>query len=260
MVSVENSTTDPRFLVANRLREIRAYSSSLASFTLQWKDLEQLFESIQSSVDDCFDDLRARQKRITEASSSLVPPLPPTALKYLCLNMDGKGLRLSLTEKIKEHGPFSIEDEVSAALSFAPDPAMLVLDTLVVFYPRKRKHCIELFDTRRACILLLEQLMKISAKLGPSVTEKAKNLATEWKGKLEGENDYSSGALGLLLLLAAYELGCVFPVNQMLDLFEMVALHAQAFELYRRLGLTERVSGKLGYIGHIYSARTTNFG
>lgn len=265
MVSVENSSTDPNLFLTNRLGDIRAYSSSLASFTLQWRDLEELFESIQLSVDDCFNAIQLRQKQITEALSSSVPSQPRPELKYLCLNMDGKGLRSFLIEKTKARPPFSIGDEVSAALLSAPDPAMLVLDAVDGFYPRKSKskgkdkHS-ELADIRRTCVLLLEQLMKISPRIGPAVTAKAKKLAIEWKAKINGENDNSSRVLGLLLLLAAYELGCVFQLNVLFDLFEMVALHHQASELYRRLGLMDRVSGKLGHIGHRYSARTTKFG
>ncbi|WKA07852.1 hypothetical protein VitviT2T_025627 [Vitis vinifera] len=247
MVSVENSSTDPNLFLTNRLGDIRAYSYSLASFTLQWRDLEELFESIQLSVDDCFNDIQLRQKQITEALSSSVPSQPRPELKYLCLNMDGKGLRSFLIEKTKARPPFSIGDEVSAALLSAPDPAMLVLDAVDGFYPRKSKSKgkdkrSELVDIRRTCVLLLEQLMKISPRIGPAVTAKAKKLAIEWKAKINGENDNSSRVLGLLLLLAAYELGCVFQLNVLFDLFEMVPLHHQASELYRRLGLMDRVS------------------
>lgn len=253
MVSGENSTIDPKLILENRLQDIRAYSSSLASFTLQWKELEELFESIQSSVDDCFNDPGLRQKQITKASSSSVPSQPLPSLKYLCLNMDGMGLRWFLTKIRNERRQFSIGDEVSAALSSAPDPAMLVLDAVDGFYrhksrPKGKDKRFQLVDIRRTCILLLEQLMRIYARIGPSVTEKAKNLAVQWKRRISFDNDKSLCVLGLLFLLAAYELRDVFQVNELFDLFDMVALHHQASELYTRLGLTEKVSGKLDYI------------
>lgn len=76
---------------------------------------------------------------------------------------DGKSLQIFLNEHEKELDLMS--DEVFKALQMSPDPAQLVLDAMEGFYPphlRKGETEFEGSVARRSCILLLEQLIRVS--------------------------------------------------------------------------------------------------
>nr|DAD20280.1 TPA_asm: hypothetical protein HUJ06_021743 [Nelumbo nucifera] len=246
--------------------DLQSHSSSLASFTLQWKDLEDHFDSIQKSLEHRFKELEAKEAQVSAKGSApkQSPPekdksadkpsphlpakkpdeperSPRPELKSLCVSMDGMGLRSYIIEHRKEL-PF-VKDELAGALRTASDPATLVLDAMQGFFPPNSKGDKdgELASIRRTCILLLEQSAAISPEIRPHVKEKAKNLAHEWKGKVSKGGENPLEALGFLQLLATYGLGSAFNADELLDLVATVARRRQAVDLCRAIGFSDKI-------------------
>ncbi|GMP40577.1 hypothetical protein CsSME_00010963 [Camellia sinensis var. sinensis] len=158
------------------------------------------------------------------------------------VRMDGRNLQMFLNERSKDHE--SMVFEVCRALQLSLDPAKLVLDAMEGFYPpHLKKGDVEFEEgvVRRSCILLLEQLMKISPQIQPHVKEEALKLAREWKVKMIAVPSNSLEVLGFLHLLASYKLAFGFDTDELLKLFEVVAEHKQAPELCWVLGLADKV-------------------
>lgn len=158
------------------------------------------------------------------------------------VRMDGRNLQMFLNECSKDHE--SMVFEVCRALQLSLDPAKLVLDAMEGFYPpHLKKGDVEFEEgvVRRSCILLLEQLMKISPQIQPHVKEEALKLAREWKVKMIAVASNSLEVLGFLHLLASYKLAFGFDTDELLKLFEVVAEHKQAPELCWVLGLADKV-------------------
>ncbi|KAJ8572953.1 hypothetical protein K7X08_009464 [Anisodus acutangulus] len=113
--------------------------------------------------------------------------------------MDGKSLQIFLNEHQKELDLMS--DDVFEALQMSPDPAKLVLDAMEGFYPphfRKGETEFEGSVARRSCILLLEQLIRVSPEIRGSVRGVARYIARDWKVKMK--------ALMLMSLLFCWRL------------------------------------------------------
>ncbi|XP_043689914.1 truncated FRIGIDA-like protein 1 [Telopea speciosissima] len=247
--------------------DLKAHSSFLSSFTLQWKDLDDHLNSIKSSIEKRFKELesidpQAGDELAVEKSphpipgsngkqtSSATAPVkkeeeseitPRPELKSLCIKMDGKGLRSYVVDHRKELD--LIRGEVTVAFKSASDPAKLVLDAMVGFFPPNSKGDKdgELAAIRRTCILLLEQLKTISPQISPQVKEKAKKLALEWKGKLTLGGPNHLEALAFLQLLATFDLVSGFSIDWLLDLLVTIARRRQALELCRALGFTDNM-------------------
>lgn len=231
------------------LEALRSCSSSFASFTLEWKDLDDHFSAIERSIQERFKDLRDKEAQRSAGASSPPPAgvkepeaTPRPELKTPCVGMDARGLRSFLSEKRKDFS--AIWNELTPALRVAPDPAKLVLDVVEGFYPpiSKGERDGETQMIRRTCINLLERVQAIAPDIKPTVRVQAKKLAMEWKGKMaysRGENGV--GALDLLQLIISYSLVSEFKVDEILDLLVIVCRKKQAVDICKSLGLTERV-------------------
>ncbi|KAF5177736.1 Frigida-like protein [Thalictrum thalictroides] len=236
---------------------LQSHSSSLSSFTLQWKDLEDHFDSIKKSIEVRFKELESKQFKLKEEPMEVVtkklesnPSISTNShhpmMKSLCIKMDGIGLRSYILNNRKELD--SIKNEIGFALQSASDPAKLILDSMKGFYAansNKGDKDGELASLRRTCHLLLEQLFAISSKISISkeIRDKALKLAVEWKGKVSktgGENNPLE-PLALLQLLAAYGLVSSFNVDEVLDLAVSIARRKQAIDLVRSLGITDKI-------------------
>ncbi|OVA15114.1 Frigida-like [Macleaya cordata] len=238
-------------------QDLQSHSSFLSSFTLQWKDLEDHFESIQKSIEERFNELKSKEKESINGSISLenqslpvkVPekkidlsgPVPRPEIKSFCSKMDGMGFRSFIMRHRKDLSV--IRDEVGVGLKFASDPAKLVLDALLGFFPPNSKGDKdgELAATRRTCILLLERLFELSPEIKPQVKDKANKLAIEWKGKITSGDENPLEPLGFLQLLATYGLASSFDANELLDLAVSIARRKQAIDLCRSLGFNEKM-------------------
>ncbi|XP_026392854.1 FRIGIDA-like protein 3 [Papaver somniferum] len=240
--------------------DLQSHSSFLSSFVLQWKDLEEHFQSIQKSIDERFNELKSKEKvssmngsqsqsldkqlvvvkeeKELDNNSETIVPRPE--FKSLCSNMNGIGLRTYIMNNRKD---VSAIHEVGVALKLAPDPAKLVLDSMVGFFVPNSKGDKdgEEAATRRTCILLLEKLYDISPQIKPQIKEKAMQVAIEWKGKLSKGEDNPLERLGFLQLLVTYHLVSSFDAKELIDLVVSIAKRKQAIDLCRSLGFTDRI-------------------
>ncbi|CAN1838146.1 FRIGIDA-like protein 3 [Linum perenne] len=129
----------------------------------------------------------------------------------LCVLTGGKDLQIFLNEHSDDYD--SVKDELERALKLSSDPAKLVLDAMVGFYPpRLKKGGVEFEETvvRKNCLWLLEWLTKMSPHIKPTVKNEAKVLAFAWKRKMKSDAEYSLSILAFLQLLAAFELDNLF--------------------------------------------------
>ncbi|MCL7038005.1 hypothetical protein MKW94_028811 [Papaver nudicaule] len=245
--------------------DLQSNSSLLSSFTLQWKDLEDHFQSIQKSIEERFNEFKAKEKVSSingSQSQSLDKQLvvvkeekellldnnnnseviiPRPEFKSFCSNMNGIGLRAYIMGNRKDVA--AIRNEVGVALKLAPDPAKLVLDSMVGFFVPNSKGDKdgELAAARRTCILLLEKLYDISPQIKPQIKEKALQLAIEWKGKLSKGEENPLEPLGFLQLIATYNLVSSFDASELIDLAVSIAKRKQAIDLCRSLGFQDRI-------------------
>ncbi|KAF9590704.1 hypothetical protein IFM89_036828 [Coptis chinensis] len=258
--SIESIDTKKESL-RKALEDLQSHSSSLSSFTLQWKDLEDHFDSIKQSIQERFQLLQSRDpipipklelppvKLEPSSSSSTTHP----ELKKYCVNNDGIGLRTYILNNRKEL--VSIRDELKFALELASDPGKLVIDAMKGFYPQNNNNNNnnsskgdkdgELAALRRTCLLLLEQLMSVVKDKGEEfsvqVKESAKKLGIEWKGKVSGGSDSPLEPLAFLQLLASYGLGSEFDSSEVLDLAVSIARRKQAIDLLRALRMPDKI-------------------
>lgn len=230
--------------------QLQSFSPALSSFTLQWKDLEDHFESIRKSIEERMKELESKEK---EKEKTDTPPATATAtaakkekeshpeIRSFSVKMDGPGLRSYILKHRKDLA--SIRDEVGLGLRSASDPAKLVLDAMEGFYPSNSKgdKDNELAAFRRTCLLLLEQLILVSPKITPETKERAQKLAKEWKAKVSPGGDNPLEPLALLQLLASYAIVSTLPVNEVLDLAVLVARRKQAVDLIRSLSITDKI-------------------
>ncbi|KAL6146690.1 hypothetical protein ACLB2K_057368 [Fragaria x ananassa] len=155
---------------------------------------------------------------------------------------DGRGLQLFMNEQLK------IIDltgtKMSAVLQGSSDPAKLVLDAMQGFHcsntnMNSRDTDFDLEITRRSCIVLLEELKRISAPISPPVKEEAKKLATEWKCNLATENRLE--ILGFLQLVTTYELTSLYDAKELQSLLALIAQPKQATES-QPLGISDEAN------------------
>ncbi|XP_068643850.1 truncated FRIGIDA-like protein 1 [Aristolochia californica] len=241
--------------------DLQARSSSLASFTLQWNDLEEHFDSIEKSIHARFKELEARENFCCQSPSSPVKGTTPAKtsvsvekmemklesiekepdfpfwpeLKALCVKMDSKGLRQFIINNRKDLS--SVREAIAGALRFSVDPAKLVLDTMDCFYRPNSKgdKDTDLASVRRTCILLLEKLSSLSLDIKPPLKDRAKKLGLEWKGKITAGGQNPLEVIGFLQLIATFGLFSSFDIDQVVDPVVDVARRKQTIELCRVL-------------------------
>ncbi|TYI02500.1 hypothetical protein ES332_A11G271200v1 [Gossypium tomentosum] len=221
-----------------RFKDIEAREKKLAEWS---KELER--NSLASALHP--------QVKVNEAAGSLlakcsVDHSSPAHLRF-CVSMDGKDLQMFLNGRWKEHG--LIGNEVAMALKLSGDPAKLVLDAMEGFYPphlSKGDIDFEGDVARRSCILLLEQLMKLSPEIKPNVRKEAVKLAFDWITKMKVESGHELEVLGFLWLLASFQLGDAFDADELVNFLVFVAQHIQTPELFKVLGLGDKITGLIG--------------
>ncbi|KAM5561426.1 hypothetical protein ABKV19_022163 [Rosa sericea] len=157
---------------------------------------------------------------------------------------DGRGLQLFMYEHMKRND--SVSKEISAVLQHESlEPAKLVLDAMEGFHPSNSTVDNREFDLviiRRTCILLLEELKRVSAQINPQVRGQAMKLASDWKAKMTVGTENWLEVLGFLRLVITYELTSAYDANELQGLLDIVAQHEQATELSRALGTTDKAA------------------
>ncbi|CAN1196608.1 FRIGIDA-like protein 3 [Linum perenne] len=160
----------------------------------------------------------------------------------LCVLTGGKDLQIFLNEHSDDYD--SVKDELERALKLSSDPAKLVLDAMVGFYPpRLKKGGVEFEETvvRKNCLWLLEWLTKMSPHIKPTVKNEAKELAFAWKRKMKSDAEYSLSILAFLQLLAAFELDNLFRY-ELEKLLPIITHYSQAPLLLRDLRFGDKMT------------------
>ncbi|KAL8146735.1 hypothetical protein AgCh_004468 [Apium graveolens] len=197
-------------------------------------------------------------KRFSQNKNVQVKSFPQ--LVNLCQENDSAGLHKFISDNRKNLA--AIKEEIPIAFQAAADPASLVLDSLQGFYNMKLanldgKKDSNLLGVRRTCIMLMEclsllivnlSLESVSYVISDNVKNRAKNIAEEWKPKLNGlDVDASNGnsleAHAFLQLLATFGINSDFDQGILSKLIPMVSRRHQTAELCRSLGLSEKMPG-----------------
>ncbi|XP_004302485.1 PREDICTED: protein FRIGIDA-like [Fragaria vesca subsp. vesca] len=159
--------------------------------------------------------------------------------------MDGRSLQLVMNEQVEKID--SAGSLISDVLHASSDPAKLVLDAMEGFYSSdldvENRDLDHLRVVRKSCILLLQQLKRMSPIINPQVREEAVKLAAVWDEKMADtadDDDNSWGALGFLLLITTYELTSNYHLRELRMLLDMVSQPEQVAELSRALGITDK--------------------
>ncbi|KAL3349485.1 hypothetical protein AABB24_022548 [Solanum stoloniferum] len=246
-----------QFLVEQGLFEQRMKDVILREERI--KDRFEELESREKHFEDRCRELREKEKQLTgipnvhlktEATEDVTVDRVYTivgnsAVTRFAVIMDGKSLQIFLNEHEKELDLMS--DDVFEALQMSPDPAKLVLDAMEGFYPphlRKGETEFEGRVARRSCILLLEQLIRVSPEIQFSARETARCIARDWKVKIKATEGNQDLILVFLYLLAAYNLVSFFDADELMILLEIVAKHDKFAELCRSLGFVQNLLTK----------------
>jgi len=156
--------------------------------------------------------------------------------------MDGKGLRDYVGDHFKDKVAFEVD--LQSALKRASDPGSLVLDALDgVVGANAVKDEKELRKRRRTCGFLFQQLRAASISVSFKVSKRAKKLCMEWKGSLGNEGGDGVGATTFLQFAAAFGLFSELTKNEIINVSAMAAVNEDLPELYRSVGLTDKVPG-----------------
>lgn len=181
-------------------------------------------------------------------------------LVKLCEDMDTEGLHKFISDNRKNLA--AIRNEIPFALKAAESPAFFVLDSLDDFYRVEAsnvdgKKDSYLIGIRRTCIMLMECLSTLLENMDSAsaleiitedVKEQAKEIAEEWKPKLDAldlddSNGNSLEAHAFLQLLATFSIASDFDEEELSRLIPMVSRRRQTADLCRSLGLTEKMPG-----------------
>ncbi|XP_072958346.1 truncated FRIGIDA-like protein 1 [Typha angustifolia] len=209
-------------------------TSSFASFSLRWSDIDDHISAMESTIADRFSDLQAKESAVAPPLPDTDEPAPRPELKSLCAEMDSDGLMSFLAENHRKD-VIAIRNELIAALRSAADPAKLVVDAV------KDREAAP--NSTRTCITLLECIHAIAPEIENSVKETAKKVAMEWKGKmLDGRGEDGFAAQALLQLLISYNLVPEFKVDEVMNLLLMIPRRKKTVELCQSLGLGEKAS------------------
>lgn len=156
------------------------------------------------------------------------------------VELDQLDIRMFLNEREMN---LESPDEVFKDLQLSGDPVYFVLTAVEAVYPPYLRKVDMVFEGRVAscCILLLEQLLRLSPQIQPSAKSGAFKLASEWKAIIETGNLLE--VLGFLYLLASFDLASTFDVKEVMNFVEIVAQNPQTPELCRLLGLTDKIPG-----------------
>ncbi|XP_060213857.1 FRIGIDA-like protein 5 isoform X2 [Lycium barbarum] len=228
------------------------FKKSMKDIELKEKQVEVKFREVEQRkkhMEDRFKVLEEKMKQLKTIGNAPEPidnveadtTSTDSADIKLVLTMDGKALQIFLNEHEKKLD--SMSDDVFRTLHLSRNPAQLVLDAMEGFYPphlmmMKGDTEFEGSVARKTCILLLEQLIRVSPKIQPTVSERAMKLASEWKFKMTGNQ---LEILGFLYLLASFNLVFAFDADELMNLLAVVAEHNKSKELCRLLGFTENI-------------------
>ncbi|EFH47974.1 hypothetical protein ARALYDRAFT_488485 [Arabidopsis lyrata subsp. lyrata] len=223
--------------------DLQAHRSLLSpSLSLSWSEIDSHFSSLQSSLANRFrllqstaplkDDSYRLDTSTSSSEEVSEQPVVEPELRALCEKMDGIGLSKYLIVQWDDDAP--LNQEVSAAIRYSPDPASMVNHT-----PSSSGKS---FDARRVFVLLMEVLIESNANITVDTRNRAKKLAYDWKTKIDTK---PFEALVFLHLVAAFELGSEFNSEELSDYVFMIAKYKQATSVCNKIGLDRERVGTL---------------
>ncbi|XP_021771812.1 FRIGIDA-like protein 2 [Chenopodium quinoa] len=164
-------------------------------------------------------------------------------VRSYCTKMDALFLGFCITDQVKAKtiSPEGILD----ALRCAPNPGKLVMEVTRTFHQNfSDKNMTTIY--KDSCILLLEQLMKLSPPITKHVKEEARHLAMLLKA---AKNRTPTDNFGFLQFVAAFMLANCFNADDLVTLFgsfycgcKIYRLEQQA-TLCNALGLSDKIPG-----------------
>lgn len=232
--------------------DLQAHRSLLSpSLSLSWSEIDSHFSSLQSSLANRFrllqstaplEDDSYRLDTFTSSSEEVLEqPVVEPELRALCEKMDGIGLSKYLIVRWDDDAP--LNQEVSAAIRYSPDPASMVLDAIEGSNQNHTPSSSgKSFDVRRVFVLLMEVFIEINANITADTRNRAKKLAYGWKTKIDTK---PFEALVFLHLVAAFELGSEFNSEGLSDYVFMIAKYKQATSVCNKIGLDRERVGTL---------------
>ncbi|XP_028957316.2 FRIGIDA-like protein 5 [Malus domestica] len=238
-------------LLSNGL-QVKERKLELQARTLEFK--QKKFDSIRKSAEERSKKMTLEKK--TNILNSQVkieqlehnpannPSVPLPASIQSRINLSGKDLQLFLNEHLKRHD--LLGTEISGILQASSDPAKLVLDAMQGFYPSslvvENKECdFDLSVIRRSCILLLQELKRVSPQINPPVREEARKLAGDWKDKMTVAVENGLEVLGFLLLITTFDLTSTYPESELQSLLLVAGRQAHVAQA---TGLSLGISDK----------------
>lgn len=251
----------PLFKSVNSFRTI---SLAMTAFCNRFHALQKHLDSIHHSIDQRYKQLHPNpnnqdQPQPRPSPTAFAESLPPDQphdprpeIQRLCETMSGRGLRKYVTARLSDVD--RLRDDVSQALSHAPDPARLVLDCIGGFYLQGSKAYSKdspMITARQASILVLEFFLISGcgcSKMEASVKEEVEKAAITWRSRLIREggiaNSSEPDALGLLLFVAAFGIPSDFGSDD--DFYSLIRLSniQKKADVFRRSSLlVDRIKG-----------------
>ncbi|KAL5998520.1 hypothetical protein ACLOJK_009463 [Asimina triloba] len=161
-------------------------------------------------------------------------------LEVICQTMNGKTLRKYVATHLNRI-PMLREEIPDALLRFAPDPALLTLNSLCRFFLQGSKAYADknskMVTLRRAAVRILEFFILADCPKAEDAKAEAEASAVLWRSRLFREGGVACAcyedAVGLVLFLAAYRLASVFEID---DLGKLVDLSM----LWKKVGALRR--------------------
>ncbi|MED6194113.1 hypothetical protein PIB30_025498 [Stylosanthes scabra] len=135
-----------------------------------------------------------------------------------------------------------IDTDILDILRSSSDPAKAILNIMkdaIDLHCKKEDQAMAIESHH---IFLLEHLMEVSPHIKSHVREEAMELALHMKDNMRSSTNNSLVVLSFLMILSIYKLVSSFNEDEVLKLFEIVAHHKPAIELFRMLGFADKIS------------------
>ncbi|KAI0525019.1 hypothetical protein KFK09_004409 [Dendrobium nobile] len=245
--------------------DLESYSSSFASFTLQWSDIDDHLSFIEKSIDKRFRELKAKpapEKPTAPVSAAnakvgqdrLVIE-PRKDLKYHCVKMDAMGLKSYIIDR-KDNA--AVRRELGPALLCSPDPVTLVLDSFEGFVSSSGKTQSENQTIRKTYLVILECFHGLKLEVKHSDKERARRVAEDcydlikiqknnhnrqiiFNSERKEKNHHVVVLMVFLRLIVTFGLLEYFAIGDILDVLVTVASKKNIVDLCRHSALEEKL-------------------
>ncbi|XP_020421499.1 uncharacterized protein LOC18774404 [Prunus persica] len=240
--SVENLIQESKKHLDSQEKSLQEYSNGLEMKERQHAEWAKEIELKQQQIDSIRASTEDHTQNLEYTPASIIA-VPSSSSNQSGMKRDGRGLQLLMNEHLKRIA--LLASEMSVHLKASSNPAELVLDAMEGFYPSnldadKMKFDFDLTVIRRSCVLLLQELKRLSPQINHQVREEAIKLAADWKAKMTVAAENSLEISGFLWLLTAYELTSTYNARELRSLLAIVAQTEHATELCQTLDITEK--------------------